>query len=68
MADLDRALLEELKSISADENALAAEQQGMVNAIQIGTPPQEATIPKAPKEGTPPDPKLPGPGGKELSE
>ena len=37
MADMERALLEELKSIAADENVLTVEQ-GMINAVQNSQP------------------------------
>ena len=50
MADLERALLEELKSIAADENVLLA-GQGMVNNVQVGSSNKEETSTKSLGEG-----------------
>ena len=49
MMELERTLLEELKSMSADENVLSSEQ-GLVNAVQVNQPTKgEANI-KGPKD------------------
>ena len=54
MTELERTLLEELKSISADESVLSAGQdQGMFNAVTVDKKPSGSSPKSSPKEEKP---------------